>query len=294
MDLYIDCPLGPTLRLSASPCDTVLSVKLRLQALLCNSLPANQQRLVWRTCELVNERQLSDYSLESGCTIRLLPRLFAGPTNMQQLPSASAFQQQQQQLLAFQAYRLTMEQQQLQQQLQQQYHQQPVLPSTSYSATMPVGYYLVYCLRPSNNRDGISSVGGGGGSVGFDLVCVSYCLATATTSTAIIANSANEAQTSTSSSSSSSSSSPKSQPDLLHISQVDARDSVNPRSVDRCQACRRRTGPSSSFECRCGRIYCARHRYPESHSCSFDFKEQGRQLLRESNPRVLAPKLQRI
>uniref|UniRef100_A0A1I8J3T9 AN1-type domain-containing protein n=1 Tax=Macrostomum lignano TaxID=282301 RepID=A0A1I8J3T9_9PLAT len=182
MDLYIDCPLGPTLRLSASPCDTVLSVKLRLQALLCNSLPANQQRLVWRTCELVNERQLSDYSLESGCTIKLLPRLFAGPTNMQQLPSASALQQQQQQLLALQAYRLT----------------------------------------------------------------------------------------------------------------VDARDSVNPRSVDRCQACGRRTGPSSSFECRCGRIYCARHRYPESHSCSFDFKEQGRQLLRESNPRVLAPKLQRI
>ncbi len=46
--------------------------------------------------------------------------------------------------------------------------------------------------------------------------------------------------------------------------------------------------------CRCQRVFCARHRHPESHSCSFDYKEEGRRLLQRANPPLALPKLPKI
>ncbi|XP_074317983.1 zinc finger A20 and AN1 domain-containing stress-associated protein 1-like [Silene latifolia] len=39
----------------------------------------------------------------------------------------------------------------------------------------------------------------------------------------------------------------------------------------RCGCCKKRVG-LTGFECRCGQVYCGSHRYPELHSCPFDFK----------------------
>lgn len=46
--------------------------------------------------------------------------------------------------------------------------------------------------------------------------------------------------------------------------------------------------------CRCGNNFCATHRYAESHSCTFDYKTEGRKLLEQNNPVVNAPKLPKI
>ncbi|XP_074311801.1 zinc finger A20 and AN1 domain-containing stress-associated protein 1-like [Silene latifolia] len=40
---------------------------------------------------------------------------------------------------------------------------------------------------------------------------------------------------------------------------------------NRCGSCKKRVG-LTGFECRCGEVYCGSHRYPEMHSCPFDFK----------------------
>ena len=42
----------------------------------------------------------------------------------------------------------------------------------------------------------------------------------------------------------------------------------------------------SDTECRCGQRYCGHHRLPETHSCSFDFKAAGKDLLSKQLVRV--------
>ncbi|CAN6577439.1 unnamed protein product [Malus baccata var. baccata] len=62
---------------------------------------------------------------------------------------------------------------------------------------------------------------------------------------------------------------------------------------NRCTVCRKRVG-LTGFKCRCGTTFCAVHRYPEKHACSFDFKTLGREEIARSNPLVIAEKLEKI
>lgn len=48
----------------------------------------------------------------------------------------------------------------------------------------------------------------------------------------------------------------------------------------RCATCNKKTG-IVPFECKCGSTYCAKHRHPEEHSCTFDFKTEERNKLNE-------------
>lgn len=58
----------------------------------------------------------------------------------------------------------------------------------------------------------------------------------------------------------------------------------------RCWICNKKVG-LAGFECRCGYIFCAQHRYAEQHNCDFDFKTTGRDQLRKQNLKVVADKL---
>ncbi|XP_033118736.1 AN1-type zinc finger protein 4-like [Anneissia japonica] len=66
------------------------------------------------------------------------------------------------------------------------------------------------------------------------------------------------------------------------------------KTSKRCFLCNKKTGLASSYKCRCGRNFCASHRYAEVHSCGYDYKSEGRKLLEQSNPMVTAPKLPKI
>lgn len=68
----------------------------------------------------------------------------------------------------------------------------------------------------------------------------------------------------------------------------------NDEGTNRCPCCNKRIGLAKGFKCRCGKIYCTAHRYPEEHQCSFDFKTFGRDLLVKANPIVQDDKLERI
>ncbi|KAL6127026.1 hypothetical protein ACLB2K_075071 [Fragaria x ananassa] len=46
-----------------------------------------------------------------------------------------------------------------------------------------------------------------------------------------------------------------------------------------------------SGKCRCEGVFCAKHRLPEEHSCSVNFKETGKEVLAQQNPVCVADKL---
>ena len=48
------------------------------------------------------------------------------------------------------------------------------------------------------------------------------------------------------------------------------------------------------FECRCGGLNCAIHRYSDKHDCTFDYREHGAAEIRRNNPVVVGEKIQKI
>lgn len=66
------------------------------------------------------------------------------------------------------------------------------------------------------------------------------------------------------------------------------------RSNKRCAVCHKRTKLATGFQCRCGQNFCLTHLCAEAHSCTYDYKAEGRKLIEQSNPVVNAPKLPKI
>lgn len=50
----------------------------------------------------------------------------------------------------------------------------------------------------------------------------------------------------------------------------------------------------TGIECRCGYIYCGKHRYADEHDCSFDVKEKHRQRILRENKIVVAKKFDTV
>ncbi|TVU49559.1 hypothetical protein EJB05_00872, partial [Eragrostis curvula] len=56
--------------------------------------------------------------------------------------------------------------------------------------------------------------------------------------------------------------------------------------VNRCNICRKRVG-LTGFRCRCGDLFCPRHRHSETHNCTFDYKTAGREEIARANPNLV-------
>ena len=46
-----------------------------------------------------------------------------------------------------------------------------------------------------------------------------------------------------------------------------------------------------SFDCKCTKKFCTKHKYPEIHNCSFDYKEHGKKYLEKTLTKVLNVKI---
>jgi hypothetical protein len=62
----------------------------------------------------------------------------------------------------------------------------------------------------------------------------------------------------------------------------------------RCSQCRRKLNITNAHTCRCGKHFCATHRYAETHNCTYDYKADGKKILAQNNPLVIATKLPKI
>jgi len=79
----------------------------------------------------------------------------------------------------------------------------------------------------------------------------------------------------------------------LDESQDNKDDKDGKKKKNRCAMCRKKVG-LTGFECRCGGLYCAVHRYSDKHDCTFDYRELGAQEIRRNNPVVVGEKIQKI
>lgn len=70
-------------------------------------------------------------------------------------------------------------------------------------------------------------------------------------------------------------------------------DKDSKKKKNRCAVCRKKVG-LTGFECRCGGLFCAVHRYSDKHDCKFDYREMGAQEIRRNNPVVVGEKVQKI
>ncbi|MBO8589735.1 hypothetical protein INN88_14135 [Staphylococcus aureus] len=50
----------------------------------------------------------------------------------------------------------------------------------------------------------------------------------------------------------------------------------------------------TGFNCRCGNLFCAAHRYSDKHDCLFDYQTAARDAIAKANPVVKAEKLDKI
>ena len=58
----------------------------------------------------------------------------------------------------------------------------------------------------------------------------------------------------------------------------------------RCWKCKKKAG-LLPIECRCGYVFCMKHRYASSHACDFDYRKESREKLKKENPVVVADKI---
>lgn len=61
----------------------------------------------------------------------------------------------------------------------------------------------------------------------------------------------------------------------------------------RCANCNKKLG-LIPFTCKCQKNFCSKCRYPESHSCNFDFKNYEKNILKEQLVKVVAKKIEII
>ncbi|KAK8688963.1 hypothetical protein V6N13_087694 [Hibiscus sabdariffa] len=62
---------------------------------------------------------------------------------------------------------------------------------------------------------------------------------------------------------------------------------------NRCTKCCKRVG-LTGFNCKCGNLFCAAHRYSDKHECPFDYRAAARDAISKANPVVRAEKLDKI
>ncbi|XP_021754010.1 zinc finger A20 and AN1 domain-containing stress-associated protein 4-like [Chenopodium quinoa] len=65
------------------------------------------------------------------------------------------------------------------------------------------------------------------------------------------------------------------------------------KAANRCMSCNKKVGVVG-FKCKCGSTFCGSHRFPEEHSCTYDFKVAGEVVIAKQNPKVVAAKLRKI
>ena len=68
---------------------------------------------------------------------------------------------------------------------------------------------------------------------------------------------------------------------------------VKAANPNRCGTCRKKL-TLTDLECRCKARFCAAHRMPEEHACTFDFKSHGLAFLEKQLTKALADKMERI
>lgn len=58
-----------------------------------------------------------------------------------------------------------------------------------------------------------------------------------------------------------------------------------------CSECGKKLKFTNNYSCRCGNLYCIRHRFYDQHSCTFDYKAVALAKLEAQNPKIASKKI---
>ena len=61
----------------------------------------------------------------------------------------------------------------------------------------------------------------------------------------------------------------------------------------KCSECDKKLS-LTAIMCKCKKYYCNKHRYSDKHNCSYDYKNNGRDLLKINNPLIQPNKVDKI
>jgi len=84
-------------------------------------------------------------------------------------------------------------------------------------------------------------------------------------------------------------SSPEPTPNTTTTSLPSSSEQTPPIDLTSCFKCKKKVG-LTAIKCKCGYAFCGKHRYPEEHSCTFDFKSYDRKKLENANPVISSNK----
>ena len=84
-------------------------------------------------------------------------------------------------------------------------------------------------------------------------------------------------------------------------SRDDVIDGVNKPDIEKkksgkkyCFMCNKRLKLMSTFDCRCGQLFCPEHRTPEYHNCKFDYTGHGQSVLGDRLQKIDHDKINRF
>jgi hypothetical protein len=50
--------------------------------------------------------------------------------------------------------------------------------------------------------------------------------------------------------------------------------------MTRCEQCKKKLG-ISEYKCKCGKLFCISHLHAEEHNCTYNYKQEGQDLLKK-------------
>ena len=65
------------------------------------------------------------------------------------------------------------------------------------------------------------------------------------------------------------------------------------KKKNRCPVCNKKMG-LLPFECKCGKFFCIKHKDPEAHNCTYDFKSESKDRLETQLVKVVNTKINAI
>ena len=61
-------------------------------------------------------------------------------------------------------------------------------------------------------------------------------------------------------------------------------------NASKCMVCNKNI-TLIGFQCKCENFFCSKHRYPDTHICTFDYKNYGKKLIEKDNPIIISSKV---
>lgn len=61
-----------------------------------------------------------------------------------------------------------------------------------------------------------------------------------------------------------------------------------------CFICNKRLKIMTTYDCRCGELFCASHRTPEYHNCTYDYSMHGQNVLSDKLQKIDHDKINKI